>query len=105
MRSVSRQRDRSKGDKTNEKRSGSKEDKREYKNCIGCKCEDCVKMRKSAKELNVQLCDGFELDEEILVNFTEKGKKVMILYFGPLVSLAGKEWMEPYSKNHELELN
>ena len=45
MRSVSRQRDRSKGDKTNEKRSGSK-DKREYKNCIGCKCEDCVKMRK-----------------------------------------------------------
>ena len=53
MRSVSRQRDRSKGDKTNEKRSGSKEDKREYKSCIGCKCEDYVKMRNSAKELNV----------------------------------------------------
>ena len=53
MRSVSRQRDRSRGEKTDEKRSGPKEDKKEYKSCIGCKCEDCVKMRKSAKELNV----------------------------------------------------
>ena len=34
MRSVSRQRDRSKGYKTNEKRSGSKDDKIEYKNCM-----------------------------------------------------------------------
>jgi len=34
------------------------------------------KMRKNAKELNVQLCDGYELDEEILVNYTEKGKQV-----------------------------
>ena len=72
MRSVSRQRDRSRGEKTDEKRSGSKEDKREYKSCIGCKCDDCVKMRKSAKELNVQLCDGYELNEEILVNYTER---------------------------------
>ena len=54
------QRDRSRGEKTDEKRSGSKEDKREYKNCIACKCSDCVKMRKSAKELNVQLCDGYD---------------------------------------------
>ena len=82
MRSVSRHgdrgRDRSRGDKTNEKRSGSKDEKKEYKNCIGCKCEDCVKMRKSAKELNVQLCDGFQLDKEIFVNFIDKGKQVMI---------------------------
>ena len=94
MRSVLRHgdrgRDRSRGDKTNEKRSGSKDEKKEYKNCIGCKCEDCVKMRKSAKELNVQLCDGFELDEEILVNFTDKGKKMMILDLEAPVSLAGK---------------
>ena len=94
MRSVSRQRDRSRGEKTDEKRSGSKENKKEYKNCIGCKCEDCMKMRKSAKELNLQLCDGFELDKEILVNFTEKGRQVMILDLGAPVSLAGKEWMD-----------
>ena len=62
-------------------------------------------MRKNAKELNVQLCDGFQLDEEILVNFTEKGKQVMILDLGAPVSLAGKEWMEQYLKDHELELN
>ena len=80
MRSVSRQRDRSRGEKTDEKRSGPKEDKKEYKSCIGCKCEDCMKMRKSAKELNVQLCDGYELDGEILVNYMEKGKQVMIFW-------------------------
>ena len=109
MRSVSRygdrSRDRSRGDKMSEKRSESKDSKKEYKNCIGCKYEECVKMRKNAKELNVQLCDGFQLDEEILVNFTEKGKQVMILDLGAPVSLAGKEWMEQYLKDHELELS
>ena len=48
-------------------------------------------MRKNAKELNVQLCDGYELDEEILVNYTEKGKQVIILDLGAPVSLAGNE--------------
>merc|ERR1712082_566487 len=62
-------------------------------------------MRKNAKELNVKLCDGFQLDEEILVNFTEKGKEVMILDLGAPMSLAGKERMEQYLKDHELELN
>merc|ERR1712240_32619 len=103
-RSVSRQRDRSRGEKADEKRSGSKEDEKEYKNCIGCKCEDCVKMRKSAKELNVQLCDGFQLDEEILVNFIEKRKQVMILDLEAPVSLAGNEWMDQYLKDHGLEV-
>ena len=60
---------------------------------------------KSAKELNVQLCDGFELDKEILVNLTEKGKQVLIWDLGAPVDLAGKEWMEQYLKDHELELN
>merc|ERR1712243_421505 len=109
MRSVSRNgdrgRDRSRGYRTNEKRSRSKDEKKEYKNFIGCKCEDCKKMRQNAKEMNVQLCDGFELDEEILVNYTEKGKQVMILDSGAPVSLAGKEWMEQYLRDHELELN
>ena len=64
-----------------------------------------MKVRKSAKELNVELYDGFELDEEILVNYTEKGEQVMILDLGAPMSLAGKEWMEQYLKDHELESN
>merc|ERR1711873_40975 len=78
-RSRDRSRDRSKGDRVNEKRSGSKDEKKEYKNCIGCKCEDCKKMGQSAKEMNVKLLDGFKLNQEILVNYTEKRKQVMIL--------------------------
>ena len=65
--------------------------RREYKNYIGCKCEDFKKTRQSAKEMKVQLCDGFELDEEILVKFTEKGKQEMILDLGAPISLAGKD--------------
>ena len=52
---------------------------REYKNCIGCKCESFVKMRKNTKEKNVQLCEGYDMNEEILVNYTEKGKQIFIL--------------------------
>ena len=106
MRSLSRERDRSRseGGRTNEKRSGSKDNKKEFKNCIACKCNECIKMRKSAKELNVQLCEGYELNEEILVNYTEKGKQVMILDLGAPVSLAGNEWMDQYLKDHGLEV-
>ena len=39
--------------------------------------------------MNVQLCNGYELDEEILVNYTEKGKQVIILDLGALISLEG----------------
>ena len=52
----------------------------------------------------MQLCEGYELDKEILVNHTEKGKQVMILDLGAPVSLAGKEWMDQYLKDHELEV-
>ena len=64
MRSMSRLRYNSKergrsgstGSRKDDRRSGSKEDSgREYKNCIGCKCESCVKMRKNSKEMNIQL--------------------------------------------------
>ena len=51
-------------------------------------------MRKTAKELNVNWCEEFEVNEEILVNFTEKGKQVMILDLGAPVSLAGNEWIK-----------
>ena len=52
MRSFSRQRNNSReergrsGSRREEKRSVSRENgKKEYKDCVGCKCEDCVKMR------------------------------------------------------------
>lgn len=48
-------------------RSESIESRKDLNSCIACKCEHCRKMRKSAKEINIQLC-GYELDEEILVN-------------------------------------
>ena len=99
-----RDRSRSERGRTNEKRSGSKENKKEYRNCIGCKCVDCEKMRKNSKELNVNWCDGYQLNEEILVNYTEKGKQVMILDLGAPVSFAGSEWMDQYLKNHGLEV-
>ncbi len=120
MRSISRNgrdrrydRDRSKSERgrsnsergrNDERRSGSKENKVEYNKCVGCKCKDCEKMRKNAKELNVQLCEGYDFGEEILVNFTEKGKQVMILDLGAPVSLAGNEWMDQYLKDHGLEV-
>ena len=52
----------------------------------------------------MQLCDGYDLGEEILVNYTEKGKQVMILDLGALVSLAGNEWMDQYLKDRGLEV-
>ena len=54
--------------------------------------------------MNVQLCNGYELDEEILVNYTEKGKQVMILDLGAPVSLAGKECMNQYLREYELDI-
>ena len=46
--------------------------------------------------MNVQLCAGYDISEEILVNYAEKGKQVIILDLGVPVSLAGKEWMSQY---------
>ncbi len=57
----SRDRSRSERGRTKEKRSGSKENKKEYRNCIGCKCVDCEKMRKNTKGLNVNWCKEFKL--------------------------------------------
>ena len=61
-------------------------------------------MRKNAKEMNIKLCEGCDINEEILVNYTEKGKQVMILDLGVPVSVAGTEWMDQYLKDHELEV-
>ena len=73
-----------------------------YKNCIACKCENCVRFRKKAEEMKVNLCEGYAMNEEFLVNYTEKGKQMIILDIGAPVSLAGKKWIEQYLKEHEL---
>merc|ERR1712240_209976 len=49
-------------------------------------------------------CEDITVNEEILVNYTKKGKQVMILDLGAPVSLAGNEWMDQYLKDHGLEL-
>merc|ERR1712082_26158 len=61
-------------------------------------------MRETAKELNVNWCKESEVNEEIQVNITEKGKQVMILDFGALVSLAGNGWIKQYLEDHGWEL-
>merc|ERR1712243_404395 len=63
----SRDRSRTERGRTNEKRSGSKNNNKQYTNCLGCKWEECEKMRKTAKELNVKFCQEFTVNEEILV--------------------------------------
>ena len=103
MRSMSRNRSKSPNDRdrrraergrSNERRSVSKNSNKQYTSCIGCKCENCERMRKTAKELNVNWCEEFEENEETQVNFTEKGKQVMILDLGAPVSLARNEWIK-----------
>merc|ERR1712240_366210 len=59
-------------------------------------------MTETANDLNVNWCE--EYNEEILVNFIEKGKQVMILDLGAPVRLAGNEWMNQYLEDHGLEL-
>ena len=54
----------------------------------------------------VNLCnEGFNLSEELLVNYTDLGRQIMILDIGAPVSLAGKAWMTQYLKefNHTIE--
>ena len=48
-RRFSRERSESVGSRRDEKRSGSRESRKDFKGCIGCKCGEDIKMRKSAK--------------------------------------------------------
>ena len=50
------------------------------------------------REVNVNLCEEYTMNEEFLVNYAEKGKHIMILDIGAPVSLAGMEWMTQYIK-------
>ena len=72
--------------------------------CIACKYEDCKKRQKKMDELNVNLCEGYDMKAEYLVNFTENSKQVMILDIGAPVSLVGKKWIEMYLEEHELRM-
>ena len=40
--------------------------------------------------MTANFCEGYNMNEEILVNYTEKGKQVMILDIGAPVSLEGR---------------
>merc|ERR1711942_444346 len=54
------------GSRNEDRRSKSRENnKEEYKSCIGCKCEACVKMRKNVQEITVNLCEGYAMNEEL----------------------------------------
>ena len=53
----------------------------------------------------VNLCEeGFNLSEEMLVNYTDLGRQMMILDIGAPVSLAGVSWMTQYLKEFDLTI-
>ena len=42
-------------------------------------CADTYLMRETAKEININWCEEYKLNKEILVNYTERGKQLIIL--------------------------
>merc|ERR1712240_194172 len=94
MRSVSRNSSKSRNSRENNTERGRPRDRYDSKDrsksgCRNCKCEDCEKVRQFAKELKINWCQNIIIDEEIVVNYTEKGKKVMILDLGVPVTDTG----------------
>ena len=63
-----------------------------------------MKRQKKTDESNVNLCEGYDMKAEYLVNFTENSKQVMILDISAPVSLVGKKWIEMYLEEHELRM-
>ena len=109
MRSLSRGRSNSSDERNrrtergrSQERRGTSKNRNRQNTCIACTCENCERMRKTSSDLNVNWCE--EYNEEILINFTEKGKQVMILDLGAPVSIAGEEWIKQYLENHGVEL-
>ena len=64
--------------------------------CIACQCVDCVRLKKTS--------DVTYFSEDILINFTEKDKQVMILDLGAPVSIAGEAWIKQYLETHGIGL-
>ena len=54
------------------------------------------------KEIGVNMCEGFEMKEELLVHYAGIGKRMMILDIGAPVSLVGKSWIEEYLKEQDV---
>ena len=95
MRSYSRQRSKSRDSGENQTERGRSRDRnsrgdRSKSGCRSCKCESCEKLMNFAKELKINWCQNITVNEEIIVNFTEKKKHVMILDLGAPVSVAGR---------------
>merc|ERR1711873_134161 len=102
MRSLSRGTSNSSDEREKEKARGMSRNRNKKHACIACKCVDCERMKKNSDGLNVNWCE--EYNEEILVNFTEKGQQVMILDLGAPVSIAGEAWIKQYLENHGVKL-
>ena len=51
-----------------------------------------------------KISDVTYFSEEILINFTEKDKQVMILDLGAPVSIAGEAWIKQYLEIHGIGL-
>ena len=98
MRSLSRGR-------RNSSRGTSRNRNKRYA-CIACKCIDCERIRKISEDLNVHYCEDCceDYNEVISVNFTERGKQVMILDLGAPVSVAGDAWIKQYLEVQGIEL-
>lgn len=80
--------------------------KKENLKCIGCLCTAYSQMQKKVmgekkEEMNVKLCEEFNLNEEIIVR---EGVTMIILDIGAPFSLAGKHWMTQYLGDFNLKL-
>merc|ERR1711895_143548 len=107
MRDMSRNRSKSRNSRENNTERGRTRERynskdRSKSGCRSCKCEECKNLRQFAKELKINWCQNMIMNEEIVVNYTEKGKQVMILDLGAPVSVTGTEWMNQYLKDHNL---
>ena len=104
-------------DRQNRDRSHTPHWGQEYTRCIMCKCETCEVCKQTLDALKkaeagvkdntttVNLCDeGFNLSKELLVNYTDLGRQIMILDIGAPVSLVGVAWMTQYLKEFDLTI-
>ena len=58
------------------------------------------------QELHVSLCDeeGFNVQEELLINYMDLRSQVMVLDISDPVSLAGSKWLEQYLEEFDLTI-
>ena len=78
--------------------------KKQELRCTGCTCDDCKKLRETAKELNINWCREYKENEGVQVKGSEQSNQIMILDLGAPVSVSGKKWMEEYLEKHGMKL-